>query len=64
MLVCHCKAVPERRIRAEAVLGAASVDEVGDRCGAGTDCGGCRPVIEEILDETTLGFPRRVAAVA
>jgi bacterioferritin-associated ferredoxin len=29
--------------------GARSADDVGDACGAGTGCGGCRPTIESIL---------------
>jgi bacterioferritin-associated ferredoxin len=29
--------------------GARSTDEVGDACGAGTRCGGCRPTIESLL---------------
>jgi bacterioferritin-associated ferredoxin len=29
--------------------GAASVDEVADRCGAGSACGGCRDSIEAIV---------------
>jgi NAD(P)H-nitrite reductase large subunit len=29
--------------------GACDLDEVGDRCGAGITCGGCCPLIEELL---------------
>lgn len=49
MIVCHCHAVSDDRIGAEIDGGARSVDEVGDRCGAGTGCGGCRPVVEAIV---------------
>jgi bacterioferritin-associated ferredoxin len=51
MIVCHCKALNDVVIRsvieqaARSGDGACSVDEVGRRCGAGTDCGGCREVI-------------------
>jgi len=42
--------VSDRRILAEASLGAKDTDEVARRCGAGSDCGGCTPLIEEILE--------------
>jgi len=42
--------VSDRRILAEASLGAEDTDEVARRCGAGSDCGGCTPLIEEILE--------------
>ena len=28
-----------------------TVEEVGDATNAGTGCGGCQPIIQEILDE-------------
>ena len=49
MLVCHCRAVCDRVIRQCIRDGARSTDEVGDACGAGTRCGGCRPTIEALL---------------
>jgi bacterioferritin-associated ferredoxin len=49
VIVCHCRAVSDDRIGAEIDAGARTVDEVGDRCGAGTGCGGCRPVVEAVL---------------
>ena len=51
MVVCQCHAVNDRTIRAEIASGALDVDAVAARCGAGARCGGCRPVIEEILTE-------------
>jgi bacterioferritin-associated ferredoxin len=50
MLVCHCKGVSERKIRQAVEEGACSRRHVARACGAGTVCGGCRPVIDEILD--------------
>ena len=55
VIVCHCFGVSDRRIHAEAGLGAQDADEVARRCGAGTDCGGCFPLIEDILEIRTLG---------
>ena len=49
-LVCHCEAVTERAIRRAIRHGACSVDDVVDLCGAGGRCGGCLPVVEEMLE--------------
>jgi len=49
MVVCHCRAVSDRAIAATLASGATSVEQVGAHCGAGTRCGGCRPVIEALL---------------
>ena len=49
MLICSCKAVSERTVRAAIADGASSIDDVGRRCGAGTQCGGCHLLIEELL---------------
>jgi bacterioferritin-associated ferredoxin len=51
MIVCHCKAVSDRRVRQAAREGARTCVEVSDACGAGSDCGGCHPTIEQILRE-------------
>jgi bacterioferritin-associated ferredoxin len=52
MVVCHCNAVNDRAIRAEIESGALDADAVAARCGAGTRCGSCVPVIEAILAAT------------
>lgn len=49
MVVCHCEAVNDRSILAEIEAGALEVDDVAIRCGAGTRCGSCVPVIEAML---------------
>lgn len=64
MLVCHCRAVYDRQIAAAAVCGAASVRDIVSACGASGVCGGCRPVIEEILGATRVARPASQAAVA
>ncbi len=51
MIVCLCKAVSSSTLRRIIEEGAASLDEVGRACGAGTDCGGCRGAIDEMVDE-------------
>jgi NAD(P)H-nitrite reductase large subunit len=42
--------VSSRTILAAVAAGAATVDDVGRACGAGTVCGSCRPTIEALLD--------------
>jgi len=49
VLICSCKAVTERTVRAAIADGADTIAEVGRRCGAGTKCGGCHLLIEELL---------------
>ncbi len=64
MLVCHCRAVNDRQIEAAALCGASTVREIVSACGAGGVCGGCRPVIEEILVEAAVALPAARVAVA
>jgi bacterioferritin-associated ferredoxin len=49
MFVCHCRALTDGEISEVITSGACDLDAVGDRCGAGIICGGCCPVIEELL---------------
>ena len=49
MIVCHCRVVSDRRVRAAIADGALCVDDVGARCEAGTRCGSCRPTIAALL---------------
>ncbi len=51
MIVCHCKAVSDRTVREVVRSGASTRAHVRRACGAGGVCGGCRPVIQEILDD-------------
>lgn len=49
MVVCHCEAVNDRRIRDEIAEGALDADALAERCGAGGQCGGCQDTIDELL---------------
>lgn len=49
MLVCHCHRVHDRTIRDVARSGARTPEEVGQACGAGTGCGGCKPLIAGLI---------------
>jgi bacterioferritin-associated ferredoxin len=69
VIVCHCHAVSDRAIRACALKGACSLEEIGDATGAGTCCGGCHSAIEEIVVECAVessgeGGVRRLPLVA
>lgn len=49
MLVCHCYAISDRRIRAAVREGARTCREIQRRCFAGSGCGTCRKVVQEII---------------
>lgn len=51
MLVCLCKGVPDRVVRLAVINGATTIDSVSARCGAGTDCGACVPMIHDLIQE-------------
>ena len=54
MIVCHCKALSDRAIRDVIRRGAHSPREVALACDAGRRCGGCIPVVRELIaTETT-----------
>jgi bacterioferritin-associated ferredoxin len=52
VIVCSCHGVTDREIRQHACSGARTPRQVAEACGAGGACGGCRPVVREILEET------------
>lgn len=61
VIVCHCFGVSDRRILAEAGLGASDAGDVARRCGAGSDCGGCTNRIEDLLEIRPVGEPADAA---
>ncbi len=64
MLVCHCFAVNARGVREAIDQGATTVDDVVARCGAGGRCGGCRPLLAELLAEAGVDLPVRRRSAA
>ena len=68
MLICHCRAVNDRAIRAAIAAGARGTAELARGCGAGSRCGGCIPALLQLLEETgrdhgdQLMVERRVSA--
>jgi bacterioferritin-associated ferredoxin len=63
MLVCHCHAVGERAIRSAVRQGACTRLAVARECAAGGSCGGCGPLIDEII-QSELGAERAAALPA
>ncbi|HET6146533.1 MAG TPA: (2Fe-2S)-binding protein [Polyangia bacterium] len=51
MILCLCKGVSDRTVRLAIASGAQSVEAVGARCGAGTDCRSCRHAIQDLVDD-------------
>ncbi len=49
MYVCHCRAVTDHTIEDEIQRGATTIEDLAVCCGAGSECGGCWPVLEELL---------------
>jgi NAD(P)H-nitrite reductase large subunit len=51
MLVCHCFVIRACEVRSAIANGARSTREIRRVCRAGSGCGGCTPLIEELLEE-------------
>jgi bacterioferritin-associated ferredoxin len=51
MIVCLCRGVSETALQHLIDAGATSLRQIGDACGAGTDCGACCPLVTELLTE-------------
>jgi bacterioferritin-associated ferredoxin len=49
--VCICRAVTTQAIKDLIADGARRTAEVGERCGAGTDCFKCRPTIRRLITQ-------------
>jgi len=50
-IVCSCLSVGSKTILQSIESGCLSVDQVGEACGAGTQCGSCRSDVSRILKE-------------
>jgi bacterioferritin-associated ferredoxin len=60
VIVCSCKGVNDRKIRSAVDDGARTIEELGEHCTAGTRCGGCWPVLADLIAERT-GDPVELA---
>jgi bacterioferritin-associated ferredoxin len=57
--LCQCMLVSEQEVLATIRSGARTVDEVGERCDAGTGCGSCRGGIELLIQHVVRQEVRR-----
>lgn len=57
MLICHCKGLRDRDVHRAVAQGARSPGQVLSLCGAGSICGGCLPLIAEVVAEAQAGAP-------
>ena len=68
MILCSCRRVNDRTVRAVIEDGARTIEEVSERCLATSRCGGCTPAVQEILAEYGLAEhsegPRRATYAA
>lgn len=51
MYVCLCVPVSDRDVRSAIDHGSRTIRELGERCGAGTICGGCLDELRALLKE-------------
>jgi len=51
MIVCLCRGVSDQKLRALIAAGARTRAELRKACGAGTDCGKCRAMLAELVEE-------------
>jgi bacterioferritin-associated ferredoxin len=49
VLVCLCHPASDRQIDAVIDDGARTIEEIGQKCGAGTGCGACKDELRERL---------------
>jgi bacterioferritin-associated ferredoxin len=61
LIVCHCEAVNGATVRAAVLAGADDLAAVGQRCRAGTNCGGCHATLERLVQLHITSFEGSVA---
>jgi bacterioferritin-associated ferredoxin len=64
VVVCHCRAVSDCRVRQAIEAGAADIETIARQCGAGSQCGGCRPALAMLLSDLGLDAPGCLPASA
>jgi bacterioferritin-associated ferredoxin len=50
MFVCLCNGVTSQTVTDLVTSGASTSKQIGDACGAGTDCGRCRRTLRAIIE--------------
>ena len=64
MYVCICNAVTDKMIRAAAVEGATSLDDLTRMTGCAGGCGSCAELAEEVLHGTRRMLPPTLNFIA
>lgn len=54
MFVCVCRAVTDREILDAVDNGIEHVDQLEEHCGAGSGCGSCKVLAQELIDSRRL----------
>ena len=62
MILCVCKGVSDKRVRALVDDGCETDRQVGSRCSAGTDCGICVRAIRDLIHARQACRQDRLAA--
>ena len=57
MIVCHCHALTDRDIREAAGACGGCPQAIQQQCGAGSSCGGCKPVVDRIAQHARGSAP-------
>jgi bacterioferritin-associated ferredoxin len=63
VIVCHCRAVSDRTLRARIAEGATTVEALREATGASECCGGCEPTVTAILDQELSRDPSSTSPV-
>jgi bacterioferritin-associated ferredoxin len=50
VIVCICRRVNERAVAAAIAEGHTTPAQLGQACGAGTECGGCQPALKRLCE--------------
>lgn len=53
MIICHCRGVNDATVVDAVDDGACTLDELAEICGGGSDCGGCRPALAQLVAART-----------
>lgn len=61
MFVCVCHGITDHQIRRAADEGVREVHELTMRTGAGSSCGSCMDLAQQLLDEQRLSRPLGIA---
>jgi bacterioferritin-associated ferredoxin len=53
VIICHCRGMNDAAVTDAIDEGICNVEELGEVCGIGAECGGCRPALAELISART-----------